>query len=137
MKIFQLCNFDPGVFPNSFQCTIGPFLIKLAPDYFQRRGTFENLSPSSFSLTITGNAGCEKEETGLLGTREISEIWDLCLICSFLTGRRTFTPDEFSRFVGHSSGYRIVENDFFKAANKAWENRKNFSKEKEIGCVIG
>ena len=56
------------------------------------------------------------------------EIWDLCVIFSYLTGRRVYTEDEKRRFSHIHHGFGVVQpSDIIKAANRAWDNRSNFN----------
>lgn len=100
----------------------------------------EALITATASCEIEGNALLIKDETppnpeeDKKPENEItSEIWDLCIILSYLTGRRVYTENEKRRFSHIHHGQGVVQpSDISIAANRAWENRKNFDDEKLI-----
>lgn len=152
-------NFSLGNNPPQRSFEVGNYTITLVDNYdeiisqiSEKRTEQENIVLNSQGLTtekvehkeiygipvITAVVKCEEpEENSQLdsdfgGESETTGIWDLCLILTYITGRRVFLPEEKQRYSHIKHGEPIVEcHEMVSAIQTAWENRKSFSSEIE------
>ena len=156
---YQLRNLDMGSNLDFDEFQVGPYKIKLKANYEKLQAELSQIASevshndvrngihSSTEINtdcvvgenlITASVSCENEENArpvsrFGGNQNTVGIWDLCLILSYLTGRRVFIDQDCRRFSHINHGFRSVEQlEIRKAAKVAWENRDKFRTEKEI-----
>lgn len=159
MTTYNLMNFSLGIAPQIRSFEVGPYKIDLVENYddiitqiSENAIVQESIRLDSTGVTtevierdgtcgtklITATVLCKaQEEVAILDSDFSSDtqqkcIWDLCLILTYITGRRVFLPCEDRRYNHTKHGEPIVENhEIIKATQTAWKNRCSFSNEKE------
>jgi hypothetical protein len=145
---YELVNLNLGENPVVRQFSVGHFQIKLADDYDklqpelaalgQQQHTIASangevtesiiqVSPKAGKTLITAVAQCEQEPVSVFCHDNAKGVWDLCMILSFLLGRRVFLPEE-ARYntINHFGCMVIPYYQIHQAAAIAWSNRQNF-----------
>ena len=157
MNIYDLYNLDLGENPISREFNVGDYKVKLVDNYDTIQKQLSSLTKSieEFDIInngmskskvktepakvgkslITATVSCINEKTARLCSNrsDVKGIWDICIIFSYLLGRRVFTEDQKRRFSHPHYGFKVVpECKSITAANIAWDNIKNFKSEKEM-----
>ena len=159
MTEYKLMNFSLGISPQIRSFEVGPYKINLIENYDD---IFPQISENaivqkSIRLDSTGVTTEKIEKEGTCGTKVITafvhcmvqeeiamlnsdfssetqqkSIWDLCLILTYITGRRVFLHSDERRYNHIKHGNPIVEDhEIIEAIQTAWNNRCSFSNEKE------
>ncbi len=156
MPVYKLYNLDIGENPIKREFKVGPYEIKLVDDYDKKQKQLSSLAiemqeseiingrltssiyeipPKVGEALITAEVHCNQEPNAKLSSSsaELTGIWDLCLIFSYLLGRWVYIEEGKRRFNHINHGLEIVQKfEVVKASYIAWENIENFVREEEI-----
>lgn len=156
MTFYKLCNLDLGENPIARKFTVGPYEIELVKEYDIIRTKLssqiiekeeggkiekENISfdkveeiPAQVGNSlVTAIATCSNEQDAKLSNAQTNGVWDLCLVFSYLLGRRVYIEEDERRFRHIHHGFNIVQDhQVIQAAKVAWDNIKNFTSEREM-----
>lgn len=141
LTTYDLVNLDLGENPALTEFEIGPYTIRLKPDYSTlwkqmshtavqveqyevRNGTLQKTiqkkKAHSGKHIVTATATCKNEPSANLDSKFFQRndnersIWDLCLILSYLTGRRVFLKGEEGRYTANKFGQPTVNHEIFQ-----------------------
>lgn len=149
---YELINLNLGENPKVREFLVGPYKIKLVENYdslqpelsemIRLRHTIKYVNGREGKLTtetkaklgkfhVTAIAECEDEPESVF-YEQAKGIWDLCLILSFILGRRVFLPgEERHNTINHHAFMVVPYYQASEVAAAAWSNRANFASESE------
>lgn len=145
---YKLKNLNLGENPPIRKFSIGPYNIELCSDYDSKQRQLSDIQKvSSIPKVIDGKIKkaklgknlitaiviCDNEPDSILSNSSVKGIWDLCQILSYLSGHSVFLPKDQRRYHHIKYKQEIVQRSEIPIAAKiAWNNRRNFSNEKEM-----
>ena len=144
---FELLNFDHTLIrPGKFN--IGPFVIDISQqhcdnlkdiprntrqtythdEHFNRIVVHEDKVEGAWIPTAKAIINEDDLNQSLLGEPHLDAIKELCLLLTFLTGRRVTTPEYMSDHIPHRALYRTVIPHNIRFMGNCWNNLEALSK---------
>lgn len=157
---YELINFDVGEKPSIREFSVGTYKIFLVENYELVRKKLPSLARKRLQIESTNPEDIEWVEDARTGEYLVSaivesvqegasllvkpnklkvnsDIWDLCAILSYLTGRRVFLKSDMQLYSGTKLSFRVVDEiELIDAIQIAWSNRHNFGNERIIKAFI-